>query len=364
MLKYRYMKVFFDARFIRTDYHDGISRYGTELGNALAKLTDVTFLICDKAQLNHLPKNCSYQLIHRPTSFKESFTPFVLNRLKPDVVFSPMQTMGLFGRRYKLILTLHDMIYYHYRKPPTSLNPILRAGWWLFHSSYAPQRLVLNGADAVATVSETSKQEIVGARLTKRPVVVIANAPNNLRKYLKKDVDISQPPKNLIYMGSFMPYKNVETLIKGMKHLPDHTLHLLSRITPKRQDELQELVGSSKNVIFHGGVSDEEYAKLLADRALQVSASLIEGYGLPIAEAMTLSVPSVISNMPIFHEVGGEGALYFDSQNPEDFASKIKEASKLDNYQALSKKSKDISKKFSWESSAKVLLKTMQDLVS
>lgn len=358
------MKVFFDARYIRTDYHDGISRYGTELGNALAKLTDVTFLVCDKAQLNYLPKDCSYKLIHRPASFKESFTPFVLNKYKPDVVFSPMQTMGSLGRRYKLILTLHDMIYYHYRKPPTALNPVVRAGWWLFHSSYTPQRLVLNGADAVATVSETSKQEIVDTKLTKRPVVVIANAPNDLRKYLKRGVDVSQSPKNLIYMGSFMPYKNTETLIKGMEYLPDHTLHLLSRITPKRQAELRELAGSAKNVIFHGGVSDEQYAKLLADRALQVSASLIEGYGLPIAEAMTLGVPSVISDMPIFHEVGGDGALYFDSGDPEDFASKIKEASKLDKYQALSKKSKDISKKFSWESSAKILLKTMQDLVS
>lgn len=51
------MKLFFDARYTRTDYHDGISRYSAELGNALYRLPDfqngthtLTFLICDNRQ--------------------------------------------------------------------------------------------------------------------------------------------------------------------------------------------------------------------------------------------------------------------------------------------------------------------------
>lgn len=112
------MKFFFDARYIRTDFHDGISRYSTELGAALAKLTDVTFIICDPAQIAFLPKEAAYVQIHAPTAVKEPFTARILNEYEPDIVFSPLQTMGATGRNYKLILTSHDMIYYRHRTPP------------------------------------------------------------------------------------------------------------------------------------------------------------------------------------------------------------------------------------------------------
>lgn len=358
------MKIFFDARYIRTDFHDGISRFSTELGTALSDITTVTFLIYDKDQIKFLPKNAKYITIHNPTSALEPLTALILNKYHPDVVFSPMQTIGAFGRKFKLILTLHDMIYYHHRTPPVQFNPIIRFGWWLFHATYIPQRLLLNSADIVATVSDTSRQEFLSHKITKRPIVVIYNAPQQLRKLLKKAIDIKKAPKNLVYMGSFMPYKNVETLIRGMDFLPNHTLHLLSRIKPSRQSELKDLISKNANVVFHNGVSDKEYAEVLSDKALLVTASLDEGYGLPIAEAQALGVPAVINDMPIFHEVAGDGALYFDGTDPKDFAEKVKEASVQSNYIELSKKATEQSKKFSWDKSASTLLNIINGLVS
>lgn len=359
MLQFHYMKLLFDARYIRTDFHDGISRYSAELGNALAGLTKVTFIICDKDQKKFLPPKAETIMLHPPASWKEPFSALILNRYAPDVVFSPMQTLGSKGRKFKLILTLHDMIYYHFRKPPTQFNAVTRLGWWLFHGAYWPQRLILNGADMTATVSETSKEEILGAKLTRRPLVVIPNAPNNLAQYLDEPPQLSEP-RNLIYMGSFMPYKNVETLIAGMSGLPEYTLHLLSRIRPERQKEYETLIDQNGgNVVFHNGTSDKDYAALLADHALLVTASRVEGYGLPIAEAMTLGVPSVISDIPIFREVGGEGALYFDPTSADDFVSKITHASQADVYTQLSSAAKDINKKFSWDESAKRLLRAI-----
>ncbi len=358
------MLLFFDARYIRTDFHDGISRYSAELGAALAKLTPVTFLICDKAQTKLLPKNARHILIHAPTSLKEPFTSLILNRYHPDLVFSPMQTMGAFGRQFKLILTLHDMIYYRHRTPPHQLSPLIRAGWRLYHATYVPQRIALNSADIIATVSQTSKNDILQTNLTKQPVIVTYNAPQQLRNFLDHDVMIKTAPKNLIYMGSFMPYKNVETLIQGMKFLPNHTLHLLSRISANRKLQLESIIPQGANVIFHQGVSDETYAKLLADNALLVSASLDEGYGLPIAEAQALGVPAVISDIPIFHEVAGEGALYFDPMNSAVFAEQIKNASKITTYQSLSKKSILQSQKFSWVTSASILLESVRRLTN
>src|SRR5688500_19056845 len=155
------MKLFFDARYIRTDFHDSMSRCSAELGNAIAQITPVTFIICDKAQLALLPDGADYVLIHPPTSIREPFSAFFLNKYHPDVVFSPMQTLGTIGKKFKVILTLHDLIYYHHRTPPKMFNPFIRFGWRLYHASYAPQRFVLNRADMIATVSETSKNEIL-----------------------------------------------------------------------------------------------------------------------------------------------------------------------------------------------------------
>lgn len=356
------MKLFFDARYIETRMQTGISRYSIELGAALAELTPVTFLVHNEAQLEFLPKGADYLKIHAPTSAREPFTGFILNKFNPGVVFSPMQTMGSIGRHYKLILTLHDLIYYRHRTPPRQFNWLIRLGWRLYHATYIPQRFALNGADAVATVSETSKQDILNAKLTKRPVIVTYNAPQDLRAYLNGEVSVNDEPSNLVYMGSFMEYKNVEVLIKGLAFLPEFTLHLLSRIRPERQAEYEKLAPKGAKIVFHNGVSDEEYAKLMADRALLVSGSLDEGYGIPVADAMALGVPAVITDMPIFHEVAGKGALYFDPQSPEDFAEKVKLASELKKYKELSQAGLAQRKKFSWQTSAKVLLETAQKL--
>ena len=78
-------------------------------------------------------------------------SPCQVNKLKPDVVFTPMQTMGGAGRRYGLVKTLHDLIYYRNRTPPRDLNPAIRLLWRLYHLAWWPQRVLLNQADEVAT---------------------------------------------------------------------------------------------------------------------------------------------------------------------------------------------------------------------
>ena len=356
------MKLFFDARYIRTDFHDGISRYSAELGSALAALTPVTFLICDKAQLKSLPEHAEYLLIHKPTDVREPFTSVILNRYEPDVVFSPMQTMGSAGRQFKLILTLHDLIYYRHRTPPHHLNPLIRLGWRAFHLTYMPQRQTLNNADIVATVSDTSKQEFEVINLTKRPIVVTPNAPQKLSEFLPRAVTVKAAPKNLVYMGSFMGYKNVETLIRGMEFLPGHTLHLLSRIQPERKAELQKIIPKGAKVVFHGGVSDQQYAEILADDAILVSASRSEGYGLPLAEALALGVPAVASDLTIHQEVAGKGALYFNPDHPKDFADQIKKLDDAKTVQSLVKNGKKHIAQFSWKSSAQTLLDAIHKL--
>jgi glycosyltransferase involved in cell wall biosynthesis len=354
------MKLFFDARYIRTDFHDGISRYSMELGNALAELTSLTFLVCDPAQLQFLPKKANVLFIHPPVSIKEPFTAQILNKYKPDVVFSPMQTMGTAGRNYKLILTSHDMIYYRHHTPPKQLPAIVRFGWILYHATYIPERTKLNSADIVATVSNTVKHEFQKARLTKRPIIVIPNAPQRFTTY---PITHESPVKNIVYMGSFMPYKNVETLIKSMEWLPGRTLHLLSKVSPKQRIELGKLIPEGADVRFYGGVTDDQYQAVLANNAVLATASFDEGYGLPIAEALAMGVPAVVSDIPIFHEVAGNGALYADPKNPEAFADAIRQLDDEATYAALSTAGKAHSATFTWQASAQELLAAIKSLV-
>lgn len=354
------MKLFFDARYTRTDYHDGISRYSAELGTSLAKLTPVTFLISDDKQKQWFPEGSEFIKIHAGTSAKEPFTALILNKYKPDVVYSPMQTIGTAGRKYKSVLTPQDMIYYRHNKAPGFLPMPVRAGWWLYHQSYIPQRLLLKGADLITTVSHTSALDLKNAHMTNLPITVVYNAPQHFSRYAVKHEKII---KNIVFMGSFMPYKNSETLIKGMEWLPGRTLHLLSRIAPQRKAELEKLIPQGASVVFHNGVSDDEYEKLLADNAILATASLDEGYGIPVAEAMAMGVPAVVSDIPVFHEVGANGALYFDPKNPEDFAKKVKQLDDKtfrDNLVTIGKRHIDT---FSWDESARVLLAAIKSIL-
>lgn len=363
------MRLLFDARYIRTDFHDGISRFSQELAQALVASApadvQIAFLIHDPDQRAHLPAGAKTHMFHAPTSAKEAMASILLNRLKPDVVYSPMQTLGSAGRKFKLILTLHDMIYYRHRTPPKNLPFMVRVGWRLFHLSYVPQRLTLNGADLVATVSEESRRQFGEAKLTKRDVIVIHNAPQKLAEQLPAgSAVVSERAQNIVYMGSFMPYKNVETLVKAMAELPGRTLHLLSRISEARRAEFEALAPAGADIVFHNGVSDAEYASTLADNAVLATMSLDEGYGLPVAEALELGVPAVITDMPIFREVAGAGALYVDPLDPHAVAAAISSLDDDARRAEIIARGQDHVARFTWERSAGVLLDAAKRLVS
>jgi len=348
------MKIFYDARWTRIDFHDGISRYGAGIIQGF-KENDIpiTLLIKDKRQLRMLPDNIPYLLVNDPLSAKELFIARKLNELGADAVISPFQIIGTWGRKYSLIVTLHDTIYYLHPQAPTNMPLSQRVVWRLFHMAKWPQRMLLNHADRVATVSNYSKSNIEKLHLTDREICVIYNAPSLDESQAHRSKTTT---KNIIYMGSFMPYKNVETLIKGMNDLPhDFTLHLLSKISDDRKAQLQKLIRPGARVVFHNGVSDDEYIKLLQGAYCLASASKEEGFGLPIIEAQMVGTPVVCSDMTIFHEVAGDGALFFDYDQPKEFAKQVLKLSDSKFQSDLVVKGHEQAKKFTWKKSAQKL---------
>lgn len=352
-------KIVMDARFTRMDHHDGISRYGASLMTAVAPYAQVTMLIHDERQLALLP-DLPWVKINSPLSPLELFVSRHVNKLGADLVFCPMQTMGSWGRKYPLVLTLHDLIYYEHPAPPGFLPAPVRVLWRLYHKAYWPQRFLLNRANVVATISNTTLSLMRKHKLTKRPVRIIGNAPQGERT--PRDPAVA-PEKTLTYMGSFMPYKNVETLIRGMAELPDFTLNLLSRITPERRAELSALVPAGASVVFHNGVTDAEYDQLLLRTTALVTLSKAEGYGLPLVEAMALGTPVVVADTDIFREVGGSAAHYVPADSPHDFAAAVHALADPTDWAACSTASVAQAATFSWDSSAQELLAIAQELL-
>ncbi|MEF2979250.1 glycosyltransferase family 4 protein [Subtercola sp. YIM 133946] len=358
------MKIVFDCRYTRVGRHDGISRYTAGVVRALAELVaaepiEITMLISDRRQLENLP-DLPWSMVSPPTSPREPLVALQVNRLDPDVVFSPMQTMGTFGRRYPLALTVHDLIYYSNRTPPREFVWPLRLLWRLYHVSWWPQRLLLNGADAVVTVSQTTEALVEQHHLTRKPIVVVTNAADALDAAPEV---VAPRARSLVYMGSFMPYKNVETLVRAMPLLPDYELHLMSAVRDADRDRLAALAPGAR-LVFHNGASDEQYLAELDRATALVTASLNEGFGIPLVEAMGRGTPVVVSDIAVFREIGGEAGLYFDATDPARAAAQVRSLEDPAEWRARSTAGLEQAARFSWAASARALLGLLRELAA
>jgi glycosyltransferase involved in cell wall biosynthesis len=351
------VKILFDCRYVvRSGHHDGISRYSARLVEALSRRMPVEMLISDRSQLALLP-DLPWHLISSETSLREPWIAQQLNPLNPDAVFSPLQTMGSAGRRYGLVLTLHDLIYHSHRTPPQNLPWYIRAGWWVYHLTFVPQRKALNRPDEVVTVSETTKALIAQHHLTARPVTVVLNAADPIGD----DAAARTAPttRDLVYMGSFMPYKNVETLARALQHLPGYRLHLLSRVPAAARSQLEALAPAG-SLEFHDGVSDAEYAEILGRAHALVHASFDEGFGIPLVEAMSVGTPIVVSDIPIFREIGGTAGSYADPHDPAAFAAAVRTLDDPGIWAAHSAAAREQARRFDWDRSADVLYEVLR----
>jgi glycosyltransferase involved in cell wall biosynthesis len=354
--------LWFDGRYIDPIHPDGISRFSIGLIEATLELSELTVMVCNQEQRKLLPEhpNLRIYMTNPVASPRELFQGLRLNKEDVRFLFSPMQTTSGLGRNFKLVYTLHDLIYYRHRNPPAEFNWFIRIVWFVYHLSYWPQRWILNLADAVVTVSETTRDQMMEKRLTKRPIHVIHNAAENPERVEKTPRHDS---KDIVYMGSFNGYKNVETLIRGMRLIPDHTLVLLSRISEDRRAELEKLAEEcNASVRFENGVTDDEYHEWLHHSKALVSASLDEGFGIPVVEAMSRGCPVVLSDITIFEEVAGPAGLRFAPFDEVAFAEQIKRLSDKRVWKLQSDLGLDQAQFFTWQDSAELLVEMAEEL--
>lgn len=133
-----------------------------------------------------------------------------------------------------------------------------------------------------------------------------------------------------IMVSTIEPRKNHALVLKAFEQLwrqgVDVSLVIIGRSGWKVEALLDTISQHEENGqrLFHfSDLTDCELVWCYEHAKALIFASHIEGFGLPLIEAMHYRLPVLASDIPIHHEVAGEGALYFSPRKPGDLCQLI-----------------------------------------
>lgn len=200
------------------------------------------------------------------------------------------------------VLTVHDLM------------PEL-FGWWKGDSQIANKPRLLKEASAVIAVSENTKDDLCRMYDVPRDKVhvVYHGYPEKKTNALSKRI-IDAP--YFLYVGRRCGYKNFEQTVHDFgefyKLYPEVKYVLIGpELSETEEKKLKDNCIYDSTICFFA--SDEELASLYAHAIAFIFPSLYEGFGMPILEAFSYGCPVLLNNKSCFPEIGGDAALYFES---------------------------------------------------
>ena len=178
----------------------------------------------------------------------------------------------------------------------------------------------------------------------------------------------------LFVPGGFDSRKNFDRLFEAWSRLPDsvraaHQLVITGSLDSGRISTLRGLAGQfgvlQGELLLTGYVSDKELLALYRSAALFVFPSLIEGFGLPVLEAISCGAPTIASNTSSLPEVVGNTEALFD---PTDVAAMSETMARgltdADYRERLLAAGRHQAGQFSWERTAAIALKSLETLAA
>jgi glycosyltransferase involved in cell wall biosynthesis len=121
----------------------------------------------------------------------------------------------------------------------------------------------------------------------------------------------------LLNVGNHRMHKDTATLLRAWSSLPErYELDLYFTGPDDFGGELQRLSTPKRRAIALGEVADDELAAYYAGAAALVHPALLEGFGLPFAEAMTLGCPVIATTTSIPQPLAG-ASLQFEPRDVE-----------------------------------------------
>jgi glycosyltransferase involved in cell wall biosynthesis len=123
-------------------------------------------------------------------------------------------------------------------------------------------------------------------------------------------------PKQVLYVGSNSPYKNLNCLAAAISALSDRYPEIQVACTLSADDpHLRDLRWSALGYLSEGALQLR-----YRSAGVLVMPSLVETVGLPLLEAMRFGLPVVAADRPYAHDVCGDSALFFDPTRPDSLA--------------------------------------------
>lgn len=90
-----------------------------------------------------------------------------------------------------------------------------------------------------------------------------------------------------------------------------------------------------KRLFMFNRVNDKSLEYSYANARALVFPSYVEGFGLPLVEAMQRGLPAMASDIPVFREIGGDFMAYFDLAEPQSLAERVLQFERSGEFPAL-----------------------------
>lgn len=347
----------------------GIGRYAVELARAMRGLVDGPDLVLLNPFDEGLnPLHDSFPAVQirgrllpafmalAPVQLARAAGNHNLSVVHDPTGISPFPPFG-WPAATRRVVTIHDMIPFVYPETHARLTNLL-------FQHYIPR--TLHNVDAIVTVSEASKRDI----LRYYPVVedkvhVIHNGispsfhPRTIDEVAAARAKYDLPERYILSVGALQQRKNLATLFRAYQHMLQrgtaHHLVIVGKAAWKTDDTFAALhdLGLEEHVSFTGYVADEDLPAIYTGADVFAFPSLYEGFGLPPLEAMACGTPVVVSKQSSLPEVVGDAGLLVDPCDAVGFTNAI-EAVLTDS--TLSSMLSDLGLKrasrFSWERAA------------
>jgi alpha-1,2-rhamnosyltransferase len=136
-----------------------------------------------------------------------------------------------------------------------------------------------------------------------------------------------------LVVGSLEPRKNHALILDAFEQLWEQGYEINLTVVGAHGWKSQEVIDRIKNhpelgqkLVFINDATDRDLVILYERSAALIIASLAEGFGLPIVEAFRYGTKVICSDIPVFREVAGDQAEYFEPTNAEALANKVSES--------------------------------------